>query len=108
MSEEDHPGPESISAKGSDPAARPILWDEEELVNRLRRIEGQIRGVQGMIRRRESCQAILTQMSAAEGALGQVHRIVAACNLLEGLDAWSTWPNPDDVRRRLADLLRRV
>jgi DNA-binding FrmR family transcriptional regulator len=89
-------------------AERDVLWDEEELLRRLRRLEGQIRGIQGMIQRRASCTAILTQMAAAEGALMQVHRIVAACHLLEGLDAPPAWSDRDEFRQRLNELLRRL
>ena len=46
--------------------------DEEEkqaLMNRLRRIEGQVRGVQGMIERDAYCVDILTQVQAVSSAL---------------------------------------
>ena len=46
--------------------------DEEEkqaLINRLRRIEGQVRGVQGMIERDAYCVDILTQVQAVSSAL---------------------------------------
>jgi DNA-binding FrmR family transcriptional regulator len=89
-------------------AERDVLWDEDELLRRLRRLEGQIRGIQGMIQRRASCTAILTQMAAAEGALMQVHRIVAACHLLEGLEAPRAWSDSEQFRLRLNELLRRL
>ncbi len=38
----------------------------------LRRIEGQVRGVQGMIENRKYCVNILTQISAIKGALSRV------------------------------------
>ncbi len=38
----------------------------------LRRIEGQVRGVQGMIENRKYCVDILTQISAIKGALSRV------------------------------------
>ena len=38
----------------------------------LRRIEGQVRGVQGMIENRKYCVDILTQISAVKGALSRV------------------------------------
>jgi DNA-binding FrmR family transcriptional regulator len=45
--------------------------DEEKqlLLNRLRRIEGQVRGVQGMIERDAYCVDILTQVQAIASAL---------------------------------------
>ena len=44
----------------------------QELIKRLRRIEGQIRGVQGMIAEDRDCQEVLTQIMAARAALEQV------------------------------------
>lgn len=43
-----------------------------ELVRRLARIEGQVRGVQAMLRDNRECRDIVTQISAASKALNQV------------------------------------
>ncbi len=40
-----------------------------ELVTRMNRIEGQIRGIRGMIERRVYCDDILNQMSSVQSAL---------------------------------------
>lgn len=45
---------------------------KDQLLNRLRRIEGQVRGVQGMIADDRYCIDVLTQISAVQGALDQV------------------------------------
>jgi len=44
----------------------------EELVERLHKIEGQVRGVSRMVERGERCQDILTQVAAARAALAAV------------------------------------
>ena len=44
----------------------------EELLQRLSRIEGQIRGIQRMIREGRSCDEILIQISAVRSALSGV------------------------------------
>jgi DNA-binding FrmR family transcriptional regulator len=54
-----------------------ITTHEEELV-RLRRIEGQIRGIQKMIEEKRYCIDILTQISSIVGALKSVEE-----NILE-------------------------
>jgi len=41
----------------------------KELVNRMNRIEGQIRGIKGMIERHVYCDDILNQISSAQSAL---------------------------------------
>lgn len=54
------------------PYCRTKLRTEEErtaLVHRLNRIEGQIRGLRGMVERDAYCPDILTQVSAVNAAL---------------------------------------
>jgi CsoR family transcriptional regulator, copper-sensing transcriptional repressor len=46
--------------------------DKEEILVRLRRIEGQIRGLQRMVGNDEYCIDILTQITAASNALKKV------------------------------------
>ncbi|MGZ6617182.1 MAG: metal-sensitive transcriptional regulator [Solirubrobacteraceae bacterium] len=43
-----------------------------ELLARLRRIEGQIRGIEGMVDEDRYCIDVLTQISAAQAALDKV------------------------------------
>jgi DNA-binding FrmR family transcriptional regulator len=46
---------------------------------RLRRVEGQIRGISRMLDEGEDCRAVVTQLSAARAALDRVgFRLVAA------------------------------
>jgi len=46
--------------------------ERRRIVNRLRRLEGQVRGLQSMIVSDKECEAILTQVMAAKSALNQV------------------------------------
>lgn len=43
-----------------------------ELVNRLHRMEGHVRGVAEMIERREPCDQVLVQLAAVKSALTRV------------------------------------
>lgn len=43
--------------------------DKKKMINRLNRIEGQIRGIKGMLERDEYCTDILIQTSAVNSAL---------------------------------------
>jgi DNA-binding FrmR family transcriptional regulator len=52
---------------------------KEQLLARLKRIEGQIRGIEGMVREDRYCVEVLTQISAAQAALDKV-----ALGLLDG------------------------
>lgn len=46
--------------------------ERKKILNRLRRLEGQIRGLQTMIESGQDCDAVLTQVMAAKSALNQV------------------------------------
>ena len=52
--------------------------DEEQkrLTNRLNRIEGQIRGIKGMIERDAYCTDILTQVAAVSAALNSFNKVL--------------------------------
>lgn len=43
-----------------------------EVIKRLRRLEGQIRGLQRMVDESAECRDIVTQLAAAKGALDRV------------------------------------
>jgi len=46
------------------------------MIHRLNRIEGQIRGIKGMIEADTYCDDIITQLSATQSALNSVARIL--------------------------------
>ena len=52
--------------------ARGYTASKDQLVNRLRRIEGQVRGVQRMVEDDRYCVDVLTQISAIQAALDKV------------------------------------
>ncbi len=57
---------------------------EEEyrrLVNRLNRIEGQIRGIRGMVERSAYCPDILAQVAAANAALNAFSKELLAAHI---------------------------
>ena len=50
----------------------------KSLLNRLSRIEGQIRGIRGMVEKDAYCTDILTQVSAVSAALGAFNKELLA------------------------------
>jgi DNA-binding FrmR family transcriptional regulator len=48
---------------------------KEKLVQRLRRIEGQVRGVQGMLDEERDCREIMQQLAAIHSAVQGANRI---------------------------------
>ncbi|MFZ5452324.1 MAG: metal-sensitive transcriptional regulator [Thermodesulfobacteriota bacterium] len=49
---------------------------QDDIQSRLRKIEGQIRGLQGMIAADKECEQILTQARAAQSALKAVSNLI--------------------------------
>jgi DNA-binding FrmR family transcriptional regulator len=51
----------------------------DDVLKRLRRVEGQVRGVQRMVEEGQDCRDIVTQLSACKAALDRVgYRLVVA------------------------------
>jgi DNA-binding FrmR family transcriptional regulator len=54
------------------PETRGYTATKDQLQKRLRRIEGQVRGIQGMVEDDRYCIDVLTQISAVQAALDKV------------------------------------
>lgn len=63
------------------PSADARALHQQEVVNRLKRVEGQIRGVLGMIERQAPCDAVAQQLAAARKALDKAFYEMMACSL---------------------------
>lgn len=50
----------------------------KDLIHRLNRIEGQIRGIKGMVEKDAYCTDILTQVAAANAALNSFNKVLLA------------------------------
>ncbi len=48
----------------------------KDLINRLNRIEGQIRGIKGMVEKDAYCPDILVQVAAANAALNSFNKVL--------------------------------
>lgn len=53
----------------------------KDLMNRLKRIEGQVRGIQGMLEKDAYCTDILVQVSAVNAALNSFNKVLLATHL---------------------------
>lgn len=49
---------------------------KKDLTNRLNRIEGQIRGIKGMVERDVYCDDVITQLAATQSALNSVAKVL--------------------------------
>lgn len=52
-----------------------------DMISRLRRIEGQVRGIQRMVDQEKTCEDIARQLCAARRALDRAFYEVVACSL---------------------------
>ncbi|WP_028400283.1 metal-sensitive transcriptional regulator [Ectobacillus panaciterrae] len=53
----------------------------QEMKNRLKRIEGQIRGVLRMLEEEKDCKEVVTQLSAARSAIDRTIGVIVGSNL---------------------------
>lgn len=58
---------------------------QKDVVNRLRRIEGQVRGLVEMIQAGRSCEDVALQMSAARKAMDKAFYRMMACTVMEAV-----------------------
>ena len=74
-----------MTKEASCPACgKKTLRDEElkkKLLNRLRRIEGQVRGIEAMIEADAYCSDVLTQSAAVNAAINAFNRELLACHI---------------------------
>ena len=53
----------------------------KDMMNRLSRIEGQIRGIKGMVEKNAYCPEILIQVAAANAALNSFNKLLLAIHI---------------------------
>jgi len=79
----------------------------KDLCNRLSRIEGQIRGIRGMVERDAYCTDILTQVAAASAALNGFCKALLA-NHIRTCVAQDIRDGRDETIDELVDTLQRL
>ena len=81
--------------------------ERRRLLNRLSRLEGQIRGLRGMIERDAYCADILTQSAAAGAALNAFNRDLLARHIRTCV-ARDIRAGDDTAAEALAELVRKM
>lgn len=80
---------------------------QRQLILRLRRIEGQIRGIQGMIGEAEDCERIAQQLCAARRALDKAFHALVACQLEQDMHHAGSPEDVSAATRRMTALMSR-
>ncbi|MGG5358550.1 MULTISPECIES: metal-sensitive transcriptional regulator [unclassified Enterococcus] len=62
------------------------MVEKKKVINRLKRAEGQLRGIQAMIDDEKECIDIVTQLSAVRSSIDRVMGIIVAENLKHCLE----------------------
>ena len=80
--------------------------NKPSLLNRLNRIEGQVRGVARMIEEDRYCIDILTQVRAARAALARVETEMLKDHLAHCIEAAITGGDPAEQRQKAGELIQ--
>lgn len=56
---------------------------DQQLKNRLKRVEGQIKGVLRMMEEGKDCKEVITQLSASRSAMDRTIGVIVSSNLIE-------------------------
>ncbi len=79
----------------------------KELINRLNRIEGQIRGIKGMVERDAYCTDIITQVAAATAALNGFNKVLLE-NHIKNCVTRDIREGKDETTEELVALLKKI
>ncbi len=85
--------------------------DKPKLLNRLSRVEGQLRGIRKMVEEDRYCIDVLTQIQAARAALAKVESEMLKTHLGHCIEGAIVSGNADEQRtkaRELIELLERA
>jgi DNA-binding FrmR family transcriptional regulator len=81
------------------------MHDRSHLTNRLKRIEGQVRGVAKMIEEERYCLDVLTQLRAARAALARVETNLLKDHLAHCIEDAIVSGNAAEQRKKATELI---
>lgn len=70
--------------------------EKDQILQRIARIEGQLRGIQKLIRDDADCEKIAQQMSAARKALEKSNHLMLSCMIEEQINEQTNKTKPDN------------
>lgn len=81
--------------------------EKKKMSDRLRRIEGQIRGIERMVEEDMYCPDILIQVAAAQKALNSFSKVLLACHI-RGCVVSDIREGKEETVDELAELVQRL
>ena len=100
-----------LSNSSDNPELSPHVHNEESLkqiINRLSRIEGHVRGIKTMVNENRPCPEVLNQVAAVKGAISSVAKIILEDHLEECLVRAVEQGNLEAEIKELKDALNRI
>lgn len=80
------------------------MEDKKSYINRLSRLEGQIRGISKMLEEDRSCQDVVTQLSAVKAGIDKVIALMVTENLMTCVAE----ENTEDQREKVEQALKLI
>lgn len=80
---------------------------DDKVVNRLKRIEGQIKGILRMIEEGKDCKDVVTQLSASRSAIDRTIGVIVSSNIIacmQNIDENNSM-SQEDIVKEAVDLL---
>jgi DNA-binding FrmR family transcriptional regulator len=83
-----------------------VMEYNDQVKNRVKRIEGQLSGVLKMMEENKDCKDVITQLSAVRSAVDRTVGVIVSSNLVECvLEAEKRGEKTDDVIKEAVNLL---
>ena len=79
---------------------------KSKYITRLKRSEGQLRGIQKMIEEERDCIDIITQLSAVRSSVGRVIELLITENLMECIN--NPLQNPDEQKEKIEKAIKYI
>ncbi|HFI0057446.1 TPA: metal-sensitive transcriptional regulator [Streptococcus suis] len=80
--------------------------DKKDMINRLKRAEGQLRGIQKMVEEEQECIDIVTQLSAVRSSINSMMGIAIAQKVQSCIEHPSD--DPEEQERRLQEAIKLI
>ncbi|CYW57537.1 MULTISPECIES: metal-sensitive transcriptional regulator [Streptococcus] len=80
--------------------------EKKKMINRLKRAEGQLRGIQKMIEEEQECIDIVMQLSAVRSSINSMMGMVIAQKVQDCIEHPSD--NPEEQEARLAEAINLI
>ncbi len=78
----------------------------DQIKNRVKRMEGQLRGILKMMEENKECKDVITQLSAVRTAVDRTMGVIVSSNLVECvLEAEKSGEKTDDLIKEAVNLL---